>query len=128
MTVLLDVRALTKRFPSGDAGWLEVLAGVDLAVARGEGAAVSSNFALNLHVKVGDTVTLDSPSGPVALRVVGVVTHFASPRGTIEMSRDLYKRFWHDTKVTRVFVRADPKADLASVRAAIAQRGSACVG
>ena len=92
------------------------------AVARGEGAAVSSNFALNLHVKVGDTVTLDSPSGPVALRVVGVVTHFASPRGTIEMSRDLYKGFWHDAKVTRAFVRTDPKADLAAVRSAIAQR------
>ena len=38
--MLLDVRALTKRFPSGDAGWLEVLAGVDLAVARGEVVAI----------------------------------------------------------------------------------------
>jgi putative ABC transport system permease protein len=92
------------------------------AVARGEGVVISSNFARNLHVQVGDTITLDSPGGPVKLPVVGMVTHFASPRGTIEMSRDLYKRFWHDTKVTRVFVRADPKADLASVRAAIAQR------
>jgi putative ABC transport system permease protein len=50
------------------------------------------------------------------------VTHFASPRGTIEMSRDLYKRFWHDAKVTRAFVRIAPQADLAGVRAAIAQR------
>ena len=91
-------------------------------VARGEGAVVSSNFALNLHVKVGDTITLDSPSGPVPLRVVGVVTHFASPRGTVEMSRDVYKRFWRDAKVTRAFVRADPKADLAAVRAAIARQ------
>ena len=91
-------------------------------VARGEGAVVSSNFALNLHVKVGDTITLDSPSGPVALQVVGVVTHFASPRGTVEMSRDVYKRFWRDAKVTRAFVRADPKADLAAVRAAIARQ------
>ena len=91
-------------------------------VARGEGAVVSSNFALNLHVKVGDTITLDSPSGPVPLRVVGVVTHFASPRGTVEMSREVYKRFWRDAKVTRAFVRADPKADLGTVRAAIARQ------
>jgi len=40
MTALLEVRALTKRFPSGDAGWLDVLAGVDLEVARGEVVAV----------------------------------------------------------------------------------------
>jgi lipoprotein-releasing system ATP-binding protein len=40
MSPLLDVRALTKRFPSGDAGWLEVLGGVDLAVARGEVVAI----------------------------------------------------------------------------------------
>jgi len=92
------------------------------AVARGDGAVVSSNFALNLHVKVGDTITLDSPGGPVALRVVGVVTHFASPRGTVEMSRDVYKRYWHDAKVTRAFVRSAPQTDLATVRAAIARQ------
>ena len=40
MTALLEVRALAKRFASGDAGWLDVLAGVDLAVARGEVVAI----------------------------------------------------------------------------------------
>jgi lipoprotein-releasing system ATP-binding protein len=40
MTALLAVKALTKRFPSGDAGWLEVLAGVDLEVVRGEVVAI----------------------------------------------------------------------------------------
>ena len=92
------------------------------AVARGEAAVVSSNFARNLHVSVGDTLTLDSPGGPVALRIAGVVTHFASPRGTIEMSRDVYKRYWHDNKITRAFVRTVPTADISAVRAAIARR------
>jgi lipoprotein-releasing system ATP-binding protein len=40
VTALLEVRALTKRFPSGDAGWLEVLGGTDLDVARGEVVAI----------------------------------------------------------------------------------------
>ena len=40
MSALLEVRGLTKRFPSGDAGWLDVLAGVDLEVARGEVVAI----------------------------------------------------------------------------------------
>jgi putative ABC transport system permease protein len=92
------------------------------AVARGDAAVVSSNLVRNLSVSVDDTITLDSPSGPVSLRVVGVVTHFASPRGTIEMSRDFYKRYWGDAKITRAFVRIDPKANRAAVRAAIAER------
>jgi putative ABC transport system permease protein len=92
------------------------------AVARGEGAVVSSNFALNLQVEVGDNITLDSPTGPLTLPVVGVVTHFASPRGTVEMSRELYKRHWRDAKVTRAFVRTAPDTDITAVRAAIAQR------
>ena len=40
MTALLEVCGLAKRYPSGDAGWLDVLAGVDLAVARGEVVAI----------------------------------------------------------------------------------------
>jgi len=40
MTPLLDVRGVRRRYRSGDAGWLDVLAGVDLAVARGEVVAI----------------------------------------------------------------------------------------
>jgi len=63
VTALLEVRALRKRFPSGDVGWLEVLAGVDLVVARGEvvsvvGASGSGKSTL-LHL-LG---ALDEPTG-----------------------------------------------------------------
>jgi lipoprotein-releasing system ATP-binding protein len=40
MTPLLDVKALRKRYRSGDAGWLDVLNGVDFAMARGEVVAI----------------------------------------------------------------------------------------
>ncbi len=40
MSALLEVRGLRRRYPSGDAGWLDVLTGVDLAVGRGEVVAV----------------------------------------------------------------------------------------
>ena len=40
MTALLEVRALRRRYPSGDAGFLDVLTGVDMTLARGEVAAI----------------------------------------------------------------------------------------
>ncbi len=40
MKTLLEVRGVRRRYPSGDAGWLDVLTGVDLTLARGEVVAV----------------------------------------------------------------------------------------
>ena len=40
MSALVEVRGLRRRFRSGDVGWLDVLCGVDLDVARGEMVAV----------------------------------------------------------------------------------------
>src|SRR5690606_19968589 len=52
------------------------------AVAAGRAVVVSSNFAQNMRVAVGDSVTLDTPRGPLSLVVAGITTDFASPRGT----------------------------------------------
>jgi putative ABC transport system permease protein len=98
----------------------EQLPGVWRAVAGGDAAVVSSNFAHNLHVRVGDTVTLATPSGPLALRIAGITAQFASPRGTLFMNREVYARFWNDSQVTRVYVRAAHPADTAALRTAIA--------
>jgi putative ABC transport system permease protein len=91
-------------------------------VARGEGIVVSTNYVLSLGSDVGDVVTLETPSGPVTLRIVGVVTDFASPRGTIKISRTLYERLWHDSHITLAFVVAAPNVDLPALRATIASR------
>jgi lipoprotein-releasing system ATP-binding protein len=40
LTPLLEVRGLKRRYPSGDAAWLDVLIGVDLTLGRGEVIAV----------------------------------------------------------------------------------------
>lgn len=86
------------------------------AVALGHTVIVSSNFAQNLNVAVGDRIHLDTPRGPLSLSVGGITTDFASPRGTIEMSRETYVAYWADRTVTRFFVETDGTRALADVR------------
>ncbi len=90
-------------------------------VARGSGVVVSSSFAMNLGVHMGEALTLETPRGPLTLQIVGVVTNLLSPRGTVELSRDVFKQFWGDQQITRAFVQIAPNADLTSVRTAIAR-------
>jgi putative ABC transport system permease protein len=89
-------------------------------------AAVSAGTAVlvsgNLDLAVGDMLQLSTPHGAIALRVGGRTIDFASPRGTIILSRELYRAHWDDAQVTRVFVRVVPGAATDPVRAAIAQQ------
>lgn len=91
-------------------------------VAAGTGVVVSSNLVRNVGVGVGEAIELETPNGPLQLRVVGVTTDFASPRGTIEMSRAVFARYWNDRRVTRFFVDAAARTDRDVVRAAIIER------
>jgi lipoprotein-releasing system ATP-binding protein len=68
MSALLEVRALRRRYPSGDVGWLDVLDGVDLDVVPGEVVAIAgasgSGKSTLLHLVGG----LDRPtSGEIVL-------------------------------------------------------------
>jgi putative ABC transport system permease protein len=89
------------------------------AVASGEAVIASSNFLLNLQARVGDQITLDTPNGPLTLRIAAETSDFASPRGTLEMSRAVYQRWWNDPQITRLLVRTERAADAGRVRDAI---------
>ena len=91
-------------------------------VARGEAVTVSSNFVLHIGAKVGEPITLETPSGPLTLPVAGITTDFLSPRGTVKMSRALYERLWHDAHITHAFVQLAPGAEVNVVRRIIASR------
>jgi putative ABC transport system permease protein len=86
------------------------------AVGEGRGTVVSSNFVSNLGVAVGDEVELKGPGGRHTVHVVGVTLDFASPRGTIKISRDLYRQLWGDNHITLAFVDADDGVDVAALR------------
>jgi putative ABC transport system permease protein len=74
------------------------------STASGDGMLVSNNFAARWNVRLGDFITLDSPSGPLSLNVVGMLDYYRSEKGTVFIDRSLYKRYWGDSDVDYVFI------------------------
>jgi putative ABC transport system permease protein len=71
--------------------------------------------------QVGRTVTLDTPGGPVAFEIAGVLLFHpeaspaeASPFFVID--RPLYRQLWADDRVDRLLLALAPDADLPAVR------------
>ena len=91
-------------------------------VPRGEGIAVSDNFARLFSKDIGDTVTLDTPSGPLSLPVLAVVLDYSSDQGTIWMDRSVYVSRWKDTGVDTIDILTAPGADRAAIAAEIRSR------
>ncbi len=89
-------------------------------VARGEGVVVSTSFVKTFGAAVGEDVSLDTPTGRLVLPIVGETVDFVSPKGTIEISRDLFAARWRDTSVTRMFVLKDAGVALGELRRRIA--------
>jgi putative ABC transport system permease protein len=88
-------------------------------VRRGEAAIVSTSFLLTFGARVGEPVVLVTPSGPLTLVIGGATSAFESPAGTIQMSREVFVRYWRDQQVNRIGLRIAPGIDVAAVRAAI---------
>jgi putative ABC transport system permease protein len=89
-------------------------------VAAGQGVVVSTSFVKSFGMAAGDDLTLDTPTGPLTVPIVGVTVDFVAPKGTVEMSRDLFAARWRDTSVTRTFVLKAPTVDGAELRRRIA--------
>ncbi|MDX2180592.1 MAG: FtsX-like permease family protein [Bryobacteraceae bacterium] len=77
--------------------------------AAGRGVLASEGF-IKLHgARLGETLEIPSPSGIVRLPIVGVVRDFSDQRGSLLISRDLYRKAWNDETVSifRVYLRKD---------------------
>jgi len=75
---------------------------------RGQGVILSKNFAAKWHLKVGDHVHLNSPTGPLDLPILGIVEDYRSDKGTIFMDRSVYKQYWNDSAVDFIDVELKP--------------------
>src|SRR5580658_630915 len=91
------------------------------ALTSGQGVLTSRNFDTRWGSKVGDRLTLDTPTGPLVLPIVGIVDDYRSEKGTIFMDRALYKARWKDDGVDFVDVDVKPGADIASIKQSIEQ-------
>lgn len=82
-----------------------------------DGVVISDNFAAWHKVKVGDTITLNSPNGPVKLAVLDQAEDYSWSRGTLFIDRAVYSRLFRDNQIdiAHVFVtRASDEARLAA--------------
>ena len=69
---------------------------------------VSDNFLRRHDIKVGQTVTLPGPHGPVSLHVIGGVRDYSWSRGTIFMDRKRYAELFGDDliDICHVFLKS----------------------
>lgn len=72
--------------------WSEALA----AMEQGGSAIISPAVARRLTVGLGDSLTLPSPTGPVTLTVVGIMTDITPYGGSVNIDRQDYVRAWQD--------------------------------
>jgi putative ABC transport system permease protein len=91
-------------------------------VARGDGIVVSTNFVRRFGTRVGDTLTVPTPTGPHSFPVLGITMNYAAAAGTIQLSRALYAARWQDHNVNRVWVRTAPGESPAAVGDEIVRR------
>ncbi len=63
--------------------------------------AVSSDYASEHHLRVGELVSLPTPSGPARLTIAAIVTNSGWPAGAITISSGDYSRFWIPPKRRR---------------------------
>jgi putative ABC transport system permease protein len=90
------------------------------AYERGDAVLVSDNLAFRAGLRVGDALTLDSPTGPHAFRVAAIIVDYTIDAGTITVETDVYRRLWRDTQVSTYLVHLAPGAVADDVRARIA--------
>ena len=103
------------QFVAGDTG--EILS---RALAE-DGVIVTESFAFRHHTRVGDRLTLDTPSGPTTFPVEGIYYDYSTDAGAVMMDYHLFARLWHDSRTESVAIYLRPGTDVDRARAAFIQ-------
>jgi putative ABC transport system permease protein len=126
---LLDVdtrRLWVRARPPEDPAMLEAgqvvsgnLAHATQLIRQGGWAAISSGLADERHLRVGDSFSLPTPSGPVRFAVAAIMTNSGWPPGAITINSDDYRRYWMTTEAAALEVDVNPGVDVQATRRAI---------
>lgn len=92
------------------------------AYERGEAVLVSDNLAFKLGLRLGDRITLASPTGRHDVPIAAIIVDFTIDAGTVTVDTDVYRRWWNDRQVSTYLVHLAPGADARAVRSAIEDR------
>ena len=77
---------------------------------------VTQPFLDNFKKKVGETISLDTPSGKIEFLITGIIIDYAAPKGVFYMSRAVYKKYWKDSLVTGFLLDLAPGYTFEQVR------------
>jgi putative ABC transport system permease protein len=86
---------------------------------QGGWVAISSGLAAERHLRVGDSLSLPTPSGVVRFGVAAVMTNSGWPPGAITMNTDDYSRYWQTTEAAALEVDLEQGVSAAAVKPAI---------
>jgi putative ABC transport system permease protein len=92
------------------------------ALREGRGVNISAALADRFGLHVGASITLDSPTGPVSLPVMGIVRDYMSDQGAVVVNRRLLTQRWGERGVSRLNVYLESGAPITAVRARILDR------
>jgi putative ABC transport system permease protein len=81
-------------------------------MAQNGWATVSSGFASEHHLRIGNSFILPAPSGPARFKVAAITTNIGWPPGTITLNTNDYSRYWQSANPTTLAV--DLKRGVAS--------------
>ncbi len=65
-------------------------------------------LAYRLNLDVGSSLQLTTAQGPRSFPVVGVFREYGNDRGSVRISRAVYRRFWQDDSVSTLAMYVVP--------------------
>jgi putative ABC transport system permease protein len=86
---------------------------------QGGWAVISNGFADERALKVGNTFTLPTPSGPARFGVAAITTNVGWSPGAITLNANDYSRYWHSSDPTALEINLKPGVSPAAGKRAV---------
>lgn len=86
-------------------------------MAAADTLMLSEQLARRLKVRIGDQLTLPTPQGPWALRIVGIYADYGNPKGHVLVNVEHLLAHWPNLTPNRFNLRIEPPAIPALVTA-----------